>query len=999
VADHDPAPPKSLGDTLVGPANRGLEPADLEGLSREELLERLCNDQVKRWHAGQRVPAEAYLALYPRLESDGEAAFELIYGEYLLREELGESPQADEFRWRFPRFAPRLERQLDLHIVLNLDEPSRETIVSSRSGSTAPPEVGIDPGLASIAPGYEILGELGRGGMGAVYKAWQVGLKRVVALKVIRADAYADSGAAARFHAEAEAVARFQHPNIVSVFEVGETDRIGYLVLEYAAGGGLDRRLAGALRDPHDSAKLLETLARAIHYAHQRGIVHRDLKPANVVLTEDGIPKITDFGLAKLLERDDGLTQVGDLLGTPSYMAPEQIRGLPLHITPATDVYALGAILYEMLTGRPPFKGTTPLSTLEQVSSQEPLWPSKLQRHTPRDVEIICLKCLEKEPRRRYASALALAEDLRRFQAGEPILARPTPAWERAWKWARRRPIAATAAASVVGSVLLLLGGALYYNAQLRRAVEQAKAAEQSADTSAQVARQERNIALKALKRIIYDVEEKLNQTPATRMLRQGLLNSAIADLEEIAQSTLGAPPDLSQADAHEKLGDIYRIIGGHADEARRHYERSRSLAEALLDTEPDGPQAAESLYRTLMGLGLLDISLEQHEEAQVEFRRAVEIAQELAALPGYQAGRPGLIEAYLQLGRAYSFAHQLPESEVCFRHMQDLAARWVALEPGNDQAKDFLSSSYRKLGDLKKFARDLPAAREDYLKAIKIDEELLVDRPDSFAYKTHLAIAIDDLAGVARDQGEIAEARQRFAEAERLFSDLVRSDPEHLESRMSLLHTELHMARLEEDQSQFAKAAELFRGILDQAEQLRTEGRLEGRHDPFVNRKSLATEVAVCEAAPRALEDWEFTRMQPAVVAGRLLRLRARRLGDAPKEARRLGEVAESLLNLNSQDPEDLHDLVRQLVAFIADLDAARWPALAQPERKSLCNRLADRAVALLVQAVERGSTDTLKTENPELEPLKHHAGYQALLARLKNSPGPQGERVKTSE
>ena len=200
--------------------------------------------------------------------------------------------------------------------------------------------------------------------MGAVYKAWQVRLKRVVAFKVIRADAYADSGAAARFLAEAEAAARLQHPNIVPVFEVGEHEGMGYLVLEYEAGGGLDRRLAGMLQDPNDSARVIETLARAIHFAHQNGIVHRDLKPANVLLTEDGIPKISDFGLAKLLESDDGLTQVGDILGTPSYMAPEQIHGSTDGITPATDVYALGAILYEMLTGRPPFKGTTPLSTI-----------------------------------------------------------------------------------------------------------------------------------------------------------------------------------------------------------------------------------------------------------------------------------------------------------------------------------------------------------------------------------------------------------------------------------------------------------------------------------------------------------------------------------------------------------------------------------------------------------------------------------------------------------
>jgi tetratricopeptide (TPR) repeat protein len=651
-----------------------------------------------------------------------------------------------------------------------------------------------------------------------------------------------------------------------------------------------------------------------------------------------------------------------------------------------------------MLTGRPPFTGTTPLSTLEQVSSQEPLSPSKLQRHTPRDLEIICLKCLEKEPRRRYATALELAEDLRRFQAGEPILARPTPGWERAWKWARRRPITATAAACVVGSVLVLLGGALYYNARLYRAVQAARTAERSADVSADVAREQRNIALKALKRIIYDVEEKLNQTPATRTLREGLLNSAIADLEAIAQSTLGSPPDLSQADAHEKLGDIYRIIG-HDVEARGHYERSRRLAEGLLRSESAGPQAADALYRTLMGLGLLDIALEQFEAAKVEFQHAVNVAEEIAKRPQRPDFRPGLIEAYLQLGRAYSFAHEVRESEVCFRKMQDLAAHWVSLEPKNAQARDLLASSYRKLGDLRKFEKNFQAAREDYLRAIKIGEALLEQWPESFPYKTHLAIAIDDLAGVARDQGEIAEARQRFSASKRLFSELLRSDPDNVETRFWLIHIQLHLARLEADQSRFGAAAELYRTALDQVNRLKNDGRLEGRHDPNVNPRVVATELAVVEAAPRALEDVSYAVAQPAVVAARLLLLRATRPAHASKDSRRLAEAGESLLELDSKDPIDQHDLARQIAAFLTALEAAPWPTADQSRREALRGRCADRAVALLVQSADGGAARAVQTESALLSPLKHHPGYQALINRLQRSPVPLDRRFSTSE
>jgi eukaryotic-like serine/threonine-protein kinase len=827
---------------------------DLDSLSQDELLEQICDDQVRRWRAGQRVPAEAYLARHPRLNVESEAAFELIYGEFLLREQQGDSAAPEEFYWRFPRFAARLARQLELHGVLNSDSLVVDSHRDPAQEGKAP-DSGAGHAVRSIAPGYQILGELGRGGMGLVYKAWQVSLKRVVALKVIRAHAYADSGAAARFHAEAEAAARIQHPNIVQVFEVGENDGSGYLVLEYVAGEGLDRKLSGALQDPRDSARLIEILARAIHFAHQRGIVHRDLKPANVLLTEDGVPKITDFGLAKLLERDEGLTQIGDLLGTPSYMAPEQVRGRSDQITPATDVYALGAILYEMLTGRPPFKGTTPMSTLEQVSSQEPLNPSRIQRHLPRDLETICLKCLHKDPRRRYVAARDLADDLRRFLDSKPVLARPTPVWERAWKWARRRPAAAAVLCCAIAAALLVVGLGVHYNARLRAALRTAQAAEQAADSSALLAVEQRNLALKAFKQLVYDVQEKLGQTPATRSLRQALLNTAIAGLEGIAQSTAGSAPDLSQAVAHQKLGDIFRIIGRYAD-ARLHYDRARGLSDALLASDSDDLPHGENLYQSHMGLGSLDITVKQYNDAKLEFRRAVAIAETIAANPKSKGGPEGLVEAYFQLGRSHSFAGEFAEAEVCFRMMQDLASRWASERPTETLAKDLLAASYRKLGDLKKFAKDYLGARKDYLTAIYLGRQALAGEPTSFAYKAHLAIGLDDLAGVARDQGDKAEAKELYHAAGQLGAELVKADPDALETRFRFLHTQYKLAKLEQDESRFARAAELLRGVLTHVNDLDRDGRLEGRHDSFTNPISLKSEIAHCDAAARAPVD-----------------------------------------------------------------------------------------------------------------------------------------------
>ena len=315
-------------------------------------------------------------------------------------------------------------------------------------------------GWPTIA-GYEILGELGRGGMGVVYKARQVQLNRLVALKMILAGVHGSSVQLARFLAEAEAVAQLQHPNIVQIYEVGRHGDLPFFSRwNTSRGGSLDKQLKGTPLAPAEAARLVEPLARAMHAAHQHGIIHRDLKPGNILLQptdrQTFSPKITDFGLAKRVEGGPELTESGAIMGTPSYMAPEQADGKSSAVGPATDVYALGAILYELVSGRPPFKGATPLDTVMQILSEEPAPPSRWNPKLPRDLETICLKCLQKEPHQRYVSALALAEDLARFQAGEPVLARPVSRVERGLKWVRRHPALATVYG--MAFVIMILG-------------------------------------------------------------------------------------------------------------------------------------------------------------------------------------------------------------------------------------------------------------------------------------------------------------------------------------------------------------------------------------------------------------------------------------------------------------------------------------------------------------------------------------------------------------
>jgi WD40 repeat protein len=327
------------------------------------------------------------------------------------------------------------------------------------------------PRVPAVA-GYEILGVLGRGGMGVVYKARQTGLNRLVALKMIRAIDPAHPSQLGRFRTEAEAVARLRHPNIVQIYEVGEADGCPFLSLEYVEGGALSRSIDGTPVPARQAAELIEAMARAMEHAHTQHILHRDLKPSNVLLQAPGlrsgslpVPKVADFGLAKRLDQEKGQTHAGTVVGTPSYMPPEQAEGRLKDLGPAVDIYALGAILYELLTGRPPFKGETLMDTVRQVVHEEPVPPLRLNSKVPHDLQVICLKCLEKDPRRRYLSAAALADDLRRWLGGEPIKARSAGALERAVKWSRRRPASAALIAVSVLALAALLALGVWHDA------------------------------------------------------------------------------------------------------------------------------------------------------------------------------------------------------------------------------------------------------------------------------------------------------------------------------------------------------------------------------------------------------------------------------------------------------------------------------------------------------------------------------------------------------
>jgi WD40 repeat protein/tRNA A-37 threonylcarbamoyl transferase component Bud32 len=471
-----------------GGVARGASGLGSLSATQAEELDRACDHFEAEWRAGKRPRIEDHL------EGIAEPLRSALLGELIAveldwRRRCGERPAPAEYHDRFPAHLPGVEPAptlADTGRTAGRPSPAREAGTlgpgaGQDPGGEAPPADEIAAGrppaelqVATVAsdtpppastrnwpviPGYAIEGELGRGGMGVVYKARSLKLNRSVALKMILAGEHAGHEAAVRFLAEAEAVAKVQHPNIVQIFHLDQHGDHPFFEMEYVGGGGLADRLDGTPRRPRDAARLVETLARAMAEAHRKGIVHRDLKPANILLTAEGTPKITDFGLAKHLNVESGLTRTDSVLGSPSYMAPEQAGGKTRDVGPAADVYALGVILYELLTGRTPFRGASVFDTLQQVKTAEPVPPSRLVPGLPRDVETIALKCLHKAPDRRYASAEALAGDLARFQDGEPIRARRVGWPERTWRWCQRNR--ALAGALTLGALSLLIGSIL----------------------------------------------------------------------------------------------------------------------------------------------------------------------------------------------------------------------------------------------------------------------------------------------------------------------------------------------------------------------------------------------------------------------------------------------------------------------------------------------------------------------------------------------------------
>jgi tRNA A-37 threonylcarbamoyl transferase component Bud32 len=561
--------------------------------------------------------------------SERDSRFQHVLLAYVEAAEAGQAPDQEQFLAAHSEFAEEISEFIaGQEQFEDLAEPLRwvvQAILQHTSSTDTPVVQNPDPAnmVATRVPilraitGYDLLQEIGRGGMGVVYLARQATLHRLVALKMIRAGELATLASMQRFRNEAEAAANLDHPHIVPIFEVGEHEGRLFFSMKYIEGGSIATQLARFQDEPRAAAQLVAAIAQAVHHAHQRGILHRDLKPANILLDKEGRPFVSDFGLAKRLADDLNLTTTGELIGTPGYMAPEQADGGKEAISTATDVYGLGAVLYALLTGQPPFRADSILATLEQVRTREPNAPGGSNRRVERDLECICLKCLEKEPERRYSSAQAVADDLKRWLAGEAIQARRVGWPARLWRWSKRnRMVASLSVVALVLLLCLIIGLATTSFLIWRQQGRTRQALELAIGNTVTL----NNGVTDMLMRL---EDKTLVRFPEIQELRRSLTQTTLDLLRATAQR------EEEFGDAHLADGDTCLFIGatyrsmGARPQAQEAYRRAIAIYERYVAQQPHNQRFRYSLGQGYAHLGLDLWDTGQFAEARPIFEKA----------------------------------------------------------------------------------------------------------------------------------------------------------------------------------------------------------------------------------------------------------------------------------------------------------------------------------------------------------------------------------------
>jgi serine/threonine protein kinase/tetratricopeptide (TPR) repeat protein len=700
-------------------------------------------------------------------------------------------------------------------------------------------------------PGYELLEEIGRGGTAVVYRAKQRLLNRVVAIKMLLSGSMAGPEVLARIQQEARAVAQLQHPGIVQIYEVGENHGLPFLALEYVSGGTLHQWLDGQPLPPLEACRIVEQLARITQFAHERGIVHRDLKPANVLLTQrpDSVDadrtvaqemsrsggshasfqfsvKISDFGLARVLDHGSELTATGQIIGTPSYMAPEQAAGSGGEASAAMDVYALGAILYELLTGRPPFRGATLFDTLEQVRSDEPVPPRRLQPRVPADLEIVCLKCLQKSPDRRYRTSQDLADDLRAVQTGDPIRARAVGRIERTWKLVRRYPVSA---AMVLTIAVLVAAGFAGIVVENRRSAEREEAAIKELNHVLELellAREAKSLA-EAQKKAAED-QRKLAEaasTKATEMAEKATQSESQAEGARIEaelarqQSEENLKQALAAVQSLAKFGMELRQTPMQQATSRRILDETLKLYDQLDQSQVNEPRLRHQLASTLVNAGEIHNALRNTDKATELLQRAVRLLdEELERSPDDLASLHLVTYAHWIQGTLYNSSNHPKEAEQSFRHCIARHDDALKVKPNDPEHLKGKANAWLNvcaaLSNQDRILEALPI----YEQAIETLREVRTQYPKDWGAQSELALALHDYSSIVRLIRGHDPAEKAFEESLQLREGLFRRDSADKINRS--LFARLYVSRgglLQQSKdftgalSQFRKAAELI--------------------------------------------------------------------------------------------------------------------------------------------------------------------------------------------
>ncbi len=612
-----------------------------------------------------------------------------------------------------------------------------------------------------VIAGYEILDELGRGGMGVVYKARQQQLNRVVALKMVLAGSHASAEQLLRFRIEAEAVATLSHPNIVQVYEVGEDDNCPFFSLEFVDGHPLDRIIDGRAQDPRAAAKLVMEIAQGMEAAHRQGIIHRDLKPANILVGHDGVPKITDFGLAKRFDDDEGhgATKSGAIMGTPSYMAPEQALGRTKDTRPPADIYSLGAILYDMMTGRPPHRGNTLLETLQQVQKVDPVPPRKLRPEMPRDLEVICLKALQKAPEKRYETAGALAEDLRRYLSDEPITARPTPWYEHVYKYAKRHPAqTALYSVSLLALVIVLTLGGFWLDSE-RRAAEREE-------------EQQRKLAqLESNKR----AQEKKLRLQAERDYRRA---------ERNFQKAMQAVDEMLSLVGQERLANIPQM----GPVRRELLEQARNFYREFLEEKSTDPAVQREMYRAQFRVADVDRMLGKTKAAEKNYRVALANLEDLAAKqPGNVDVQQDMADIANNLGNLLENLDRLPEAEKMYQKAMTIVENMPGSNPARQQK---LGSYHNNFGAVMRRMGNNESAEKSFEESIDIYQQLAKRFPTKPKLREELARSLSNLGAQLITDNQINKAEDSLVRAQTILNELTEKQSNKAEYQAQLART-----------------------------------------------------------------------------------------------------------------------------------------------------------------------------------------------------------------